>query len=119
MTSPSRPIIAIGGLIGAAGIALAAAASHGPAAGTLSSAALICLANGPALLALAALSASLRLMAAAAWVIAFGTVLFASEIALGAFTGQSLFPMAAPAGGLTMIGGWLLAAVGGLLPPRR
>jgi uncharacterized membrane protein YgdD (TMEM256/DUF423 family) len=118
MNTPTRAIVAIGGLIGAAGVALAAAAAHGPGAGTLSSAALICLANAPALLALAALPPSLRLMATAACVIAAGTTLFAAEIVLGAFTGQSLFPMAAPAGGLTMIGGWLIAAIGGVLPPR-
>lgn len=118
MKTPFRAIVALGGLIGAAGIALAAAAAHGPGAGTLLSAALICLANGPALLALAALSQSLRLTAPAAWVIAAGTILFAAEIVLGAFAGESLFPMAAPAGGIAMIGGWLLAAIGGLLPPR-
>lgn len=112
MHRPSRAIVALGGLLGAAGIALAAAASHGANGAILSSAALVCLANGPALLALAVLRTSFRFAVAAAWVIAAGTALFSADIMLRAYAGQGLFSMAAPAGGLTMIAGWLLVAVG-------
>lgn len=115
MSGPSRSIVAVGGLLGAAGITLAAAASHGANGAILSSAALVCLANGPALLALAALGSAIRLAATAAWVIAAGTVLFAADIVLRSYAAQGLFPMAAPAGGLTMIAGWLLVAVAAFL----
>lgn len=118
MNGPSRAIVAVGGILGAAGIALAAAAAHSPNAAMLSSAALVCLANGPALLALAGLRDGVPLAVAAAWVIAAGTLLFTADIVLRVFTGSGLFVMAAPAGGLTMVAGWLLVATGAFFGRR-
>jgi uncharacterized membrane protein YgdD (TMEM256/DUF423 family) len=42
-----------------------------------------------------------------------GVSLFSGDIALRTFTGNRLFPMAAPTGGTTMIIGWLIVAVAG------
>jgi uncharacterized membrane protein YgdD (TMEM256/DUF423 family) len=40
-----------------------------------------------------------------------GSVLFAGDLTLRAFAGARLFPMAAPAGGIVLIGSWLGIAV--------
>lgn len=43
-------------------------------------------------------------------VLAIGVLLFAGDLAARHFLGTRLFPMAAPAGGMAMIAGWLLVA---------
>jgi uncharacterized membrane protein YgdD (TMEM256/DUF423 family) len=50
----------------------------------------------------------LALLALAAWLL--GAALFAGDIALRAYVGHRLFPMAAPSGGLLLIIGWLALA---------
>jgi uncharacterized membrane protein YgdD (TMEM256/DUF423 family) len=47
-----------------------------------------------------------------------GTMLFAGDLTLRQFAGHSLFSMAAPTGGMLLIGSWLLLAVAGLVPRR-
>jgi uncharacterized membrane protein YgdD (TMEM256/DUF423 family) len=44
--------------------------------------------------------------------------LFAGDLALRAYAGHRLFPMAAPTGGMVMIGGWALLAVAALVAMR-
>lgn len=113
---PSFLIIA--GLFGAAGIALAAAGAHVAPSTGLDNAANILLFHalailgGTALLLQGILSRPLALMALAAW--ALGTVLFSADVALRAFVGQRLFPMAAPAGGIILIVAWLALAAAAL-----
>jgi uncharacterized membrane protein YgdD (TMEM256/DUF423 family) len=102
------------GLIGAAGVVLAAAASHGGDPRLLGSAAALCLAHAPALLALAALSARLAWSMPAAAALAVGTVLFASDMIVRTALGTGLFPGSAPAGGALMIAGWVIVALDGL-----
>ncbi|WP_108396527.1 DUF423 domain-containing protein [Devosia submarina] len=104
-----RLLIAAGGIAGAVGVAAAAAGSHGESR-NLSAIALICLAHGPALLALGLAGAG-RLFWWSAILLAGGTVLFAADLAVREWMNRGLFPGAAPLGGMGMIVGWLALVV--------
>lgn len=109
----TRPLILfLSGILGATGVALAAAASHGPDTRLLGSASTMCLVHAPALIALHGAYRQIRTATPAALLISFGTLLFASDLLARHFLGSGLFPMAAPTGGTTMILGWLVVAVG-------
>jgi uncharacterized membrane protein YgdD (TMEM256/DUF423 family) len=113
-------LIALAGLMGAAGIALAAAGAHAAPATGLDGAAYMLLFHaaavlgGTALMQQGALWRPLALVVLAAWIV--GAALFSSDIALRAFAGHRLFPYAAPSGGMILIAAWLglivAAAVG-------
>ena len=118
MPPASRALIFFAGLIGACGIILSATAYHGDNA-ILQSAALVCLANGPALIGLAILAKTMRAALAAGIVTIFGTALFTGDLLVKTYAGTSLFPMAAPIGGTAVILGWLIAALAALLPSRQ
>lgn len=109
-----RLTLAAAGLVGAIGVMSAAAASHGGESRNLSAVAAICLAHGPALLALG-LAGRGKLMAVAAALIGVGTLVFAGDLGIREWLGHGAFPGAAPLGGIGMIGGWLVVAVAGLL----
>ncbi|MCJ8519714.1 uncharacterized membrane protein YgdD (TMEM256/DUF423 family) [Pseudorhizobium tarimense] len=114
-----RPfILFLSGIFGAAGVALAAAASHGGDARLLGSASTMCLVHAPALLALHLGHRQFKTATMAALVIGLGTFVFAGDLLMRHFGGSGLFPMAAPIGGTTMILGWIVVAVGALLPSR-
>ncbi len=104
-------LIALAGLMGAAGMALAAAAAHTAPGAALDSAANMLLFHAVAVIAGVALVQQgvvwrpLALIVLAAWVI--GASLFASDIAMRAFAGHRLFPFAAPTGGTILIAAWL------------
>jgi len=98
-------LLALAGLIGAVGVASAAAASHGESR-NLGSIAMIGLAHGPVLVALALVGQG-RLLGVAGWLIAAGTVLFVGDLGVREWLGHGLFPGAAPIGGMGMILGWL------------
>ncbi len=104
-------LIALAGLMGAGGIALAAAAAHmAPGAGLDSAAYMLlfhaaAVVGGAALMQQGVLWRPLALLVLAAWVL--GAVLFSGDIAMRAFTAHRLFPMAAPSGGMILIGAWL------------
>lgn len=106
------------GLLGACGVAAAAAAVHLPGAENLRSVALILLVHAAALLGLTARaregSPGARLWLASALAIASGATLFSADVTLLTLRGARLFPMAAPSGGTTMILGWLAASAAGL-----
>jgi len=108
----------IAGVFGAAGIALAAAAANAAPNAGLDSAARILLFHALAILGSTALLLQgmlfrqLALIALAAWTL--GTILFSADVALRAFVGQRLFPMAAPTGGILLILGWLVLAAAAL-----
>ena len=115
-------LIVIAGLMGAAGIGLAAAGAHAAPGAGLDSAGNILLFHAAALLAgTAALQAGLMLRPIgliALFALVLGAVLFSGDIALRALAGHRLFPMAAPTGGMVLIAAWLLisvAALGNLL----
>jgi uncharacterized membrane protein YgdD (TMEM256/DUF423 family) len=111
-------LLVIAALMGAAGIMLAAVAAHAAPGAGLDAAASMLLFHAAAALGAAALAHQgllrrpLGLAAIAAWVI--GAILFSGDIALRAFAGHRLFPMAAPAGGIMLIFGWLVLAVAAL-----
>ncbi|MDE1996476.1 MAG: DUF423 domain-containing protein [Rhizobiaceae bacterium] len=100
------------GVIGAAGVALAAAASHGGDTHFLGSASTMCLAHAPALLALYAGYDRIRTAPLAALLLGLGTLIFAGDLVNRHFGGTSLFPLAAPTGGFGMIAGWVVVAIG-------
>jgi uncharacterized membrane protein YgdD (TMEM256/DUF423 family) len=115
----TRLAIVIAGLLGAAGIAAAAGATHTGDTRLLGALALVALTQAPAILGLTLLagrSIAFRLATAG---IALGAVVFSVDIAMRHFTGNGLFPMSAPLGGILMIAGWLAVAVAGATSPRN
>ncbi|TYO62905.1 DUF423 domain-containing protein [Bradyrhizobium hipponense] len=118
MMAAFRLLIALAGLMGAAGVALAAASAHGGDASRLASASAMLLFHATAILATVALIERGLLHGGiglvAAFGLAIGAALFASDVTLRQYAGHGLFPYAAPTGGTTMIASWLavtLAAV--------
>ena len=111
-------LIFLGGLMGAAGVALLAAAAHAAPGAGLDSAGQILLFHAAAVLGATAVvqnSLAFRPLALAA-VVGFvvGALLFSGDLTLRALSGHRLFPYAAPTGGTVLIVGWLglaLAAV--------
>jgi uncharacterized membrane protein YgdD (TMEM256/DUF423 family) len=108
----------LAGVMGACGVALAAAAAHGTSAAGLDSAAWLLLFHATALLGAASLAGQhllwrpLAFPAMACFVA--GGALFAGDIAMRAFAGQRLFPMAAPSGGTLLLVGWIVLAAAAL-----
>jgi uncharacterized membrane protein YgdD (TMEM256/DUF423 family) len=115
----TRVIVFIAALLGAAGVAAAAGATHTGDQALLGPLALIALIHAAALLALAAYAPPLRLKHCAALTLAAGAALFSADLAVRHFTAHALFPGAAPIGGTVLIVGWLILAVGALIGPRR
>jgi len=114
-----RPIVLLlSGLLGACGVGLAAAATHMGGA-LLGPASAMCLAHAPAMLALYTGHKLIRPATGAGLLMGIGTVLFASDLVLKQFFGAGLFPMAAPTGGMLMMGGWLMAGIGAFLSVAR
>jgi uncharacterized membrane protein YgdD (TMEM256/DUF423 family) len=111
----------IAGLMGAAGVILAALAAH--KAQALEPAALMLLVHAPAIIAVGAATQAKLLHRAVAHVaamgLALGAILFSADIALLTLVGGRLFPMAAPAGGFLMIASWLAMAAAALIRPTR
>jgi uncharacterized membrane protein YgdD (TMEM256/DUF423 family) len=114
--------IALAGAMGAAGVILAAAGAHAAPGAGLDGAAYMLLFHaasslgGVALAQQALLWRPLTIVVLFAWIV--GASLFAGDVALRAFAGHRLFPMAAPTGGVILIAAWLLlaaAAVSALL----
>ena len=106
------------GLIGAAGVGLAAAASHAGGEALLRPASTICLAHAPALVALSLAGGRIRLASLVALGMSIGTLLFAGDLVAKHFLGAGLFPMAAPIGGMMLIVSWLLLAIGAVVSTR-
>ena len=112
-------LLVLAGLMGAAGVILAAASAHGtPGAGLDSAGYLLlfhaaALLGGTALLHQAMLSRTVGLVALAGFVV--GGALFAGDVAARAYIGHRLFPMAAPAGGMILIAAWLVLALAALM----
>jgi uncharacterized membrane protein YgdD (TMEM256/DUF423 family) len=115
-------LIAIAALFGAAGVVLTAAGAHAKPGAGLDSAGYMLLFHAPAAIAACAgiatglISRPAGLVAVA--VLLLGVALFSGDLALRAFAGHRLFPMAAPAGGMVMIGGWVLLAASAFIAMR-
>jgi uncharacterized membrane protein YgdD (TMEM256/DUF423 family) len=115
----SRLTIFLAGILGAAGVAAAAGASHSDDPRVLGALALIALSHAPVLLAFGLSSVTGKMLRVGAAAIAAGACLFSADLAARHFLGGGLFPMSAPFGGTAIIAGWLMVAAGGLLSTRR
>ena len=105
----------IAGLMGAAGVALAAAGVHESGGELAERGALFLLLHAAAALAIAAHArvaiASARALVVVGFVMEAGAALFSAELAMRAFTGERIFPFAAPIGGTTMMLSWVALAL--------
>ena len=115
-------LVALAGLMGAAGIVLAAAGAHGKPGAGLDSAGYLLLIHAVAVLTAAALlrAGMVYRPLALASLLGFvaGSTLFAADVAARAYAGGKLFPFAAPAGGMIMIASWLVLAAAALAGSR-
>lgn len=114
----SSTLLLLAGILGIAGVGLAAAASHLGDGHLLGNAAQMCLVHAPALLGIVAAGTRLRTGSAAGLLIGLGTALFAGDLVYRHYHGSGLFPLAAPTGGMAMMAGWLAAGLGAFLKPR-
>ena len=115
----NRLILCLAGLLGAAGVGAAAAATHGGDQALMGPLSLVALSHAPVLVALALFAGNARLISLAAALLAAGAILFSADLAMRHFTGHAIVAMAAPTGGVIMILGWLTLAVAGLTGWRR
>lgn len=106
----------VGGVAGAAGVALSAIAAHA-GGGNVGTAATMLLAHAPVFLAVG-LSNAGRAAQLAAAVLLSGVALFCGDLLVRELGAARLFPMAAPAGGILMMAGWLGLALAALRTPR-
>jgi uncharacterized membrane protein YgdD (TMEM256/DUF423 family) len=117
-----RLLIALAGVMGAAGVALAAAAAHGTDASRLATASSMLLFHATAVLAAVALIARGLLHGGIGRAAAIGFVLaaslFAADLTLRQYAGHALFPYAAPTGGTLLIASWLTLAAAAIRPGR-
>ncbi len=108
--------------MGADGVMLAAASAHQSDATRLAAASSMLLFHASAVLGAVALTERgvihLRIGIAAAWGFVIASALFAGELTMRQYAGQSLFPMAAPTGGTLLIVSWLALAVAAAWPKR-
>jgi uncharacterized membrane protein YgdD (TMEM256/DUF423 family) len=116
-----RVLIALAGLMGACGVALAARGAHGGDAERLAPASSMLLFHASAVMGAIALAGrllhvGLALTAAAGFVVA--AALFSGDLALRHFAGHGLFPFAPPIGGTLLIMSWLALALAAALPRR-
>ena len=118
----SRPLMVLAAMMGAAGVALAAASAHQADASRLGPASSMLLFHASAVLATVALIergvVNARFALAAAWGFLIAATLFATDLTLRHYFGHGLFPFAAPTGGTLLILSWLLLAVAAAWPRR-
>jgi uncharacterized membrane protein YgdD (TMEM256/DUF423 family) len=108
-------LAALAGVLGAAGVGAAAAAAHLGGGQLLETAATFLMIHSAAVLAMVAIAQrasrpSARLFVIAAMLLILGVILFCGDFGMRALADRALFRMAAPSGGILLIGGWLLAA---------
>jgi len=105
----------VAALMGAAGVALAAAGVHVSGGELALRGAQFLILHACAALAIAAharvATASARPLVIVGFVMEAGAALFSAELAMRAFTGERIFPFAAPIGGSTMMIAWLALAI--------
>jgi len=107
-------ILIFAGLMGAGGVALAAADAHAaPGAGLAAGAYMLlfhaaALVGGTALYGQVVLWRPLLLAVLSGWIV--GAALFSGDVAFRTFAGHRLFSMAAPTGGIVLIAAWLALA---------
>ena len=116
-------LIAVAGLMGAAGVVLLAAGAHAAPGAGLDGAGQMLLFHAAAVVAAAsALHQGLVLRPlgiAAAIGLVIGASLFSGDIAMRALAGHRLFPMAAPSGGVILIASWLALTIAAVVAMAR
>jgi len=112
-----RLLVLAGGLCGALGVALSAAAAHQGGAFTATAASFL-LMHAPALLA-AGLMGGNRMLRTGGLLLLAGLILFSGDLLARDFLGSRLFPFAAPAGGTLLMAGWLAIAASALVRRRQ
>lgn len=115
-TNGSRLLVLAGGLVGAAGVALSAAAAHRGGAFTGTAASFL-LMHAPVFLAIGLAGAN-RWLRIASLILLAGLLLFAGDLLARDFWGSRLFPMSAPIGGTLLIAGWLAIAISAIARSR-
>ncbi len=112
-------LIVAGALAGLIGVALSAAAAHGPGGPNLETASRYLLLHAPVVLVTVALArieaVSPGMGRIAGWLIVVGLVLFCGDLTMRGLRNAALFPMAAPTGGFILMGGWGLLALAALV----
>ncbi|HEY1452571.1 MAG TPA: DUF423 domain-containing protein [Roseiarcus sp.] len=115
MTRSPFILAALAALMGAAGGALAAAGVHANGGELALRGAQFLILHACAALAIAAFAglaaAPRRALVVVGFVMEAGATLFAAELASHAFTGERIFPFAAPIGGSTLILAWVALAI--------
>jgi uncharacterized membrane protein YgdD (TMEM256/DUF423 family) len=123
MNRSSLILAGVAALMGAAGVALAAAGVHANGGELALRGAEFLILHACAALAIAAFAglatAPGRALVIVGFVMEGGATLFAAELAMHAFTGERIFPFAAPIGGSTMILSWVALATVFALAARR
>jgi uncharacterized membrane protein YgdD (TMEM256/DUF423 family) len=116
-------LIAFTGLMGAAGVVLAAAGAHGKPGAGLDSAGYLLLIHAVAVIAGAVALRDGLLLRPLGLIVLIGFVLgaglFAADVSARAWLGHRLFPFAAPAGGTILIIAWLVLVVAAAAAPRQ
>jgi uncharacterized membrane protein YgdD (TMEM256/DUF423 family) len=107
----TRVHLAFSALMGATGVVLLAAATHGGGIANVQTAGNFLLFHAPAIMAATmarrAMLLPLRMGAVTISLLIAGVLLFAGDLALRGLADIRAFPMAAPLGGTLMIAGWL------------
>ncbi len=120
-----RTFLGLAGLLGACGVALAARAAHGGGnTSVLAIAAQFLLVHAAALLGIGAWlqqakARQAQLLRLAGTLMALAAALFSADLTVFGLYGHSLFPFAAPTGGLGMIAAWLVTGTAGLIPAPK
>ena len=119
----TQVLIALAGLMGAAGIMLAAAGAHGKPGVGLDSAGYLLLIHAVAVIAVAAAARQGIVLRPLGTLVLCGFVagagLFAADVAARAYLGTRLFPFAAPSGGVILIVSWLVLVAAALAVFQR
>ena len=112
MSRAFRTLIAAAGLMGAAGVGLAAMAAHDTDGSRLLPASAMLLFHACAVLGTVALAERAlvhrRIGLLAGFGFALAAALFSGDLVMRHVTGDRLFPYAAPAGGMLLIVSWLV-----------
>jgi uncharacterized membrane protein YgdD (TMEM256/DUF423 family) len=117
-----RILIILAGIMGADGVILAALSAHEADAARLGAASSMLLFHATAVLGVVALAergiVHGKIGIAAAFGFVAAAALFAGDLTLRQFAGHSLFPLAAPTGGMLLIVSWLMLALAAVWPRR-
>lgn len=122
MSRAFRILIAAAGLMGAAGVVIAAMATHEADTARLAPASMMLLFHACAVLGAVALAERglihprIGLIGACGFVLA--AALFSGDLVMRHVTGNRLFPFAAPTGGTLLIGSWLVLTLAALWPRK-